>query len=634
MNRKSYSELIKERYIIENNENARVLSYQELDGFDGRETVFYDDLPNTEVKGFPIASDFADENGNAIDYASYEKLSKKEKEKYRLRYHFLPLMHELYIGTTGSGKTTTCIEPQIRAISSQKNKPNMFVSDPKGEIYLHNVKHLVDNGYNVQVLNFKNVKYSHCWNPLDEIYTKQVQIPLIGNDAIYEKGNEFDKKKYKLFDENEKFNNGYHILFNGYAFASYKTFSSYVEGQRYLAHAEVTSLVNQLCSQMFPDGASGTSDVTWQNGSREFFNGVILALLEDAINPNKHFTRDMFNVKTLNDVFTLTTKYGVDGHQKETDMFLAFKKGKSKEALDKIEIVSDTASSTKKGFQSTCQSMIGKWMNGHIFSLTTHTNISLDDKDKPIALFIITRDYDKSDNAVAALFLNWVYRQFLEQAEKEEREDGISGGRPIHFLLDEFANIPAIPDFEIKIATSRSRNMWFHLYLQSYEQLDAVYNAGKASIIFDNCNQQIFLGSQSYETKERFSKECGQKTVETLKSRLHGLNEEVHTVPVLNLSELNSIKTGWMYVKRIKKDTFKSTYIRSYQCANEGIFKDFNNNAFEKFAPLNLTNPNLPKYQYKEVIPDVFKEEAGYLTLESDIDDDDFDFNFFKKGGR
>ena len=620
MNKKSYSEILKDRFIIEHNENASVFNYAGLNKGDGVESAFYDELPNTEIKGFPVASDFVNKEGKVIHYDEFEKLNENEKKEYRLRYHYLPLMHELYIGTTGSGKTTTCIEPQIRAISSQKNKPNMFVSDPKGEIYLHNVRHLIDNGYNVQVLNFKNVKYSDCWNPLGEIYDKQMEIPLIGSDAIYEKGNKYDKK-YKPYDEKEPFTNGYHILFNGLAFASYKSFASYVDGLRYLAHAEVTSLVNQLCSQMFPDDASGNADRTWQNGSREYFNGVILALLEDAINPRKNFTKDMFNVKTLNDVFTLTTKYGVEGHDEETKMFLNFKKGKSKECLDKIEIVSDTAASTKKGFQSTCQSMIGKWMNGHIFSLTTKTNIVLDDQEKPIALFIITRDYDKSDNAVAALFLNWVYRQFLEKAEKQERTDGISGGRPIHFLLDEFANIPAIPDFEIKIATSRSRNMWFHLYLQSYEQLDAVYKADKASIIFDNCNQQIFLGSQSYQTKERFSKECGQKTIESLKSKLHGTGDELKTLPVIALSELNSIKTGWMYVKRIKRDVFESTYVRSYQCAKEGIFKNFNNNSFEKYAPLNLTNPNLPQYQYKEVIPESFDYVSGFLTLPSDDDD-------------
>lgn len=634
MNRNSYSDIILSRYIKENVENSQVLLYKDISKDYKFETCLYEDLNKTEIKGFPFASDFYD-GKKSIDYNKYCKLTAEEKKKYHLRYHYVPLMHELYIGTTGSGKTTTCIEPQIRAISSQKNKPNIFISDPKGEIYLHNVKHLIDNGYKVQLLNFKNIKHTNCWNPLEEIYDKQVSIPLIGKDAKFVKGNEVDHSLSLAADKSE-FKNGFHIVFNDIAFPNYETFNTYVDGIKFLAHAEVTSLVNQLCSQMFPDDKMSSNDPTWQSGSREFFNGIILALLEDAINPEKHFTKEMFNIKTVNDVFTLASKYNhEDPHgNSDSEKLEQFMLGKSKETLDKLEIVVKTAPNTKKGFLSTCQSMIGKWMNGHIFGLTTETNIDLDDSKQPIALFIITRDYDKSDNAVAGLFLNWVYRRFLEKAEKAERKDGIAAGRPLHFMLDEFANIPAIPDFEIKIATSRSRNMWFHIYLQSYEQLNTVYKANVATIIIDNCNQQTFLGSQSVETKERFSRECGQKTIKSLKSSLDNNEASIVSYPVIPLSTLNNIETGWMFVKRIKWDVIKSTYVRSYQCADEGIFKNFRGVSFEDFAPINLANPGKSKYQYAAVIPDRYLDDPNYYTLtreEKEDDDDDFFFGRRKR---
>lgn len=634
MNRNSYSDIILSRYIKENVENSQVLLYKDISKDYKFETCLYEDLNKTEIKGFPFASDFYD-GKKSIDYNEYCKLTAEEKKKYHLRYHYVPLMHELYIGTTGSGKTTTCIEPQIRAISSQKNKPNIFISDPKGEIYLHNVKHLIDNGYKVQLLNFKNIKHTNCWNPLEEIYEKQVSIPLIGKDAKFVKGNEVDHNLSLAADKSE-FKNGFHIVFNDIAFPNYETFNTYVDGIKFLAHAEVTSLVNQLCSQMFPDDKISSNDPTWQSGSREFFNGIILALLEDAINPEKHFTKEMFNIKTVNDVFTLASKYNhEDPHcNNDSEKLEQFMLGKSKEALDKLEIVVKTAPNTKKGFLSTCQSMIGKWMNGHIFGLTTETNIDLDDSKQPIALFIITRDYDKSDNAVAGLFLNWVYRRFLEKAEKAERKDGIAAGRPLHFMLDEFANIPAIPDFEIKIATSRSRNMWFHIYLQSYEQLNTVYKENVATIIIDNCNQQTFLGSQSVETKERFSRECGQKTIKSLKSSLDNNEASIVSYPVIPLSTLNNIETGWMFVKRIKWDVIKSTYVRSYQCADEEIFKNFRGASFEDFAPINLANPGKSKYQYAAVIPDRYLDDPNYYTLTKEEEEDDDDDFFFGKRKR
>lgn len=625
MNRKSYSELTFEKYIQQNSENSKIIPYSELKNFPGLETCFYEDLPNTEIKGFPFASDFADKDGNFVDYEGYKKLTKAEQAKYKLRFHYLPTMHELYIGTTGSGKTTTCIEPQLRAISSQKNKPNIFVSDPKGEILLHHAKHLKDNGYNVQVINFKNIKYSNCWNPLQEIYEKQIQIPKIGKDAKTIRTNEFDSK-LTAYGSLKEFKHGYHIEYDGIAFPSKEAFEYYVEGLKATAHAEVTSMVNQLCHQMFPEEKS-THDPTWSNGAREYFNGIILGLLEDAINPDKHLTKEMFNIKTVNDVYSLTYKYDFRDPEdnEESEILENFINDKSKECQDKLIPVARTADNTKRGFLSTCNSMIGRWMNGHIFSLIMNTNISLDDSKQPVALFVITRDYDKSDNTIAALFLNSVYRHFLEKAEQQERVNGISGGRPIHFLLDEFANIPAIPDFEIKIATSRSRNMWFHIFLQSYEQLSSVYEPSTANIIIDNCNQQTFLGSQSFETKKRFSNECGQKTLLSLGSKFDTSRKDIVTTPVVPISTLNAVETGWMYAKRIKMDVIKSTYIRSYQCADEGVFKDFYNKGYEKFTPFNLTNPADKRYQYAAVLPS---------NCEYEDEEDDFDFDIKDFGKR
>ena len=631
MNKKSYTDISIERFIRDNAENFKLLDYREITS-PGLESHFYDELNKTNVNGFPFASDFADENGNGIDYATYSKLKPEEKAKYRLRYHYLPFMHEMYIGTTGSGKTTTCIEPQLRAISSQKNKPNLFISDPKGEIYSHNIEHLIKNGYKVQVMNFKNVNFSNCWNPLEEIFDKQMKIPDIGKDAKLVKSNTFDKSKLLSIAPLEEFKNGYHFEFDGLAFPSYQMFSQYLASRKFMASAEISSLVHQLCFQLFPHNPYD-KDPIWQNGSRDFFNGLIRALLHDALDPKCKFTKDMFNFRTINDAFTLSRYYNDDqpNINANSAKFSKFLLRQDKETCDKIDIIAKSSSQTKRSFLSHCQSMIGQWMSGHIASLTTKTDLSLDDSKQPVAIFIVTRDYDKSDNTIAALLLNWVYRHFLEKAEEAEKKNGLANCRPVHFLLDEFANIPPIPDFDVKIATSRSRNMWFHIYIQSYEQLNNVYEPRVAQIIIDNCNQQTFLGSQSIGTKEKFMKECGQKTVKAIDK-----NKRIENYPVVALSDLDSVALGWMYIKRIKTNVIYSTFIRSYQCGLEGIFDDFRDHSFAEYAKPNLTNPADKKHQYEEIIPDQFigVDEKGYLTLEyesnNDYDDDDdgFDFDF------
>lgn len=81
------------------------------------------------------------------------------------------------------------------------------------------------------------------------------------------------------------------------------------------------------------------------------------------------------------------------------------------------------------------------------------------------------------------------------------------------FILDEFANIGQVPDFDKKISTSRSRGIQFSVILQNLDQLEAVYEKSYETII-GNCDTHVFLGSNSQKTVEYFSKALGEKTVE------------------------------------------------------------------------------------------------------------------------
>ena len=83
---------------------------------------------------------------------------------------------------------------------------------------------------------------------------------------------------------------------------------------------------------------------------------------------------------------------------------------------------------------------------------------------------------------------------------------------PTYFILDEFANIGRVPDFDKKISTSRSRKLSFSVILQNLDQLEAVYEKSYETII-GNCDTHVFLGSNSQKTVEYFSKALGEKTI-------------------------------------------------------------------------------------------------------------------------
>lgn len=84
---------------------------------------------------------------------------------------------------------------------------------------------------------------------------------------------------------------------------------------------------------------------------------------------------------------------------------------------------------------------------------------------------------------------------------------------PVHFVLDEFANIGTVPDFTKMIAVARSRNILISVVLQSVSQLEKSYEKEGAKTIQDCCDTTLFLGGKSTETNEAISKMIGKQTV-------------------------------------------------------------------------------------------------------------------------
>lgn len=624
--RKTYSELVTNKYVSRNLEDAKLFEY--LDFKDKNlESYYYDELNDTVVNGYPISSDFVDKKGNVYNFLEYEKISEKIKKECRLRYLYLPHFHELYIGTTGSGKTTGCIEPQIRAISSQKNKPNLFITDPKGELYKHHAEHLNEMGYKVYILNFKDVSRSYMWNPLQEIYEAAQEVKKVGKG--YKKIEGMPGDDLTLVDPKKKYK-GVYYSYNNLAFASVNSLNNYIESELYTKQSNVSSLINGLSRALMPP--TNAADPVWNEGARDLLYGIILSLAEESQKPNTELTKEMMTLRTVNDMYALVYGSFADGSSgdKAKAKLNRFTKDKSAEANNKLSTVTKTATSTAKGFLSNFQTNISPWMKGHVFKLTADTNIKLFESDQPFAIFIATRDYDKSDNVVASLFIDWAYRQALNEAERRERK-----GLPLvdfHFLLDEFGNIPAISDFSNKISTARSRHLWFHLFVQSYDQLEAIYGPTTTGTILDNCNSTIFLGSQSFATKKKFSEECGYKSVESLSSmqRSEG-GQALNQLLVVNISDLDKIEPGVMYIKRINTNVIRGGYIRGYQAAAAGYFTNmYSGDPLIEYTPFNNVIPDEDSRVFFPVCPPWYKHKSTVEMVQDseglDYDDDDEDY--------
>ena len=158
---------------------------------------------------------------------------------------------------------------------------------------------------------------------------------------------------------------------------------------------------------------------------------------------------------------------------------------------------------------SSLQSKLGKFDSKEIAEVTSTDTINFEDiGSKKTAVYVISSDTHTAYDFLLTIFFSQMIQQLYNFAD-------LNGGKlkiPVFFILDEFANIGRIPDFDKKISTSRSRGIQFSVILQNLDQLEAVYEKSYETIM-GNCDTHVFLGSNSYKTVEYFSKALGEKTI-------------------------------------------------------------------------------------------------------------------------
>ena len=158
---------------------------------------------------------------------------------------------------------------------------------------------------------------------------------------------------------------------------------------------------------------------------------------------------------------------------------------------------------------SSLQSKLGKFDSKEIAELTSTDTIDFEEiGNKKTAVYVISSDTHTAYDFLLTIFFSQMIQQLYDYAD-------MNGGRlkeRTYFILDEFANIGKIPDFDKKISTSRSRGISFSVILQNIDQLEAVYEKSYETIM-GNCDTHVFLGSNSFKTVEYFSKALGEKTI-------------------------------------------------------------------------------------------------------------------------
>ena len=166
---------------------------------------------------------------------------------------------------------------------------------------------------------------------------------------------------------------------------------------------------------------------------------------------------------------------------------------------------------TYSSILSTLQSKLGKFDSKEIAEVTSTDTINFEEiGNKKTAVYVISSDTHTAYDFLLTIFFSQMIQQLYNFADANENK---RLKVPTYFILDEFANIGKVPDFDKKISTSRSRGISFSVILQNLDQLEAVYEKSYETIM-GNCDTHVFLGSNSFKTVEYFSKALGEKTIE------------------------------------------------------------------------------------------------------------------------
>lgn len=460
--------------------------------------------------------------------------------------------NNLIIGTTRSGKGELFIFPTIDLYSRAGIKPSLVVNDPKGELYSASKEILENRGYRVEILNLLKPMNSMSYNPLQ-------------------------------------------LIIDAYKQKDYSTAQSLVKTLTYTLYYK-----------------PGVKDPFWQTSAMSLVNALILAVCDECIKSGELQKITLYTVANM--LSELGSKDDVTG-KNELDKYF---EGLDSKSVAKMQYATSNFSkgTTRGGIFATAMSELQIFTMDEIAKLTSKNSINLKDigftsnDDRPVALFMVTPDYDCSNHVISSIFVRQLYYVLAKEASLRP---GGKCDREVVFLLDEFGNMPVIEGMANIVTVCLGRNIRFNLVIQAISQLKKLYGDDYKTILC-NCSNKFYIFTNEVETAEEFSKLLGDKTIVTY-SRSGEIfdmtkhqTESVDARKILTVDELMHLEEGEIVIARGTKR------------------RDLNGNKIRPYPIFNTADHTL-KYRY-EYLGEFFDNTKNLInekveTLHSDVNLED-----------
>ncbi len=485
----------------------------------------------------------------------------------KLHCNFMTGAHSLVIGATGSGKTTTFINPMIQLLGATSCGSSMIMTDPKGELFDLHSAFLKSRGYDVQLLDLRDTYSSSRWNPLDSIWDMYQEYIEAGKGIKAHNDSMSDYPDLKQLDGPAE-EGALWCEWHGNAYADITHCHDDVAVAKQRIYDEMYEDLNDLISVICP--IENEKDPVWEKGARSIIMATCIAMLEDSEDPSLGMTKEKFNFFNLNKA--------ISNSEDEFKALKEYFEGRSplSQAVTLSRQVLSAADATLSSYMSIAFDKLNMFNDRGLCGLTSATDIHADQfAEHPTALFMKIPDEKDTRHGLAAVFVLCMYKALIKVASA--RED-LSLPRNVYFILDEFGNMPKIEKFDKMITVGRSRKIWFNMVVQSYSQLNNVYGEKVADIVKSNCGMKMFIGSNDIGTCKEFSELCGNMTVRTNSTSAQvgskagdiNLSTQTQVRPLIYPSELqklnNKESTGNAIIVSFGNYPLKTKYTPSYLC--------------------------------------------------------------------
>ena len=406
----------------------------------------------------------------------------------------------LVIGGSGSGKTRFFVKPNLMQMHS-----SYVVTDPKGTVLVE------------------------CGKMLERGRPKRVDGKIVYQKTPDGKYKKDDKGKYIPVYEPYKIK-----VFNTIDFAKSMHYNPFAYISKKNREKDILKFVEVLIKNTSSQQPSG--DDFWVKAEKLLYTAYIALIF--AMYPE-----DEWNFETLIDMINNSEcreddeefKNSIDlefeivecwlNHTKHNDPDVMADYGDVFEAepdaeqrrmgafaLKQYKAYKLAAGKTAKSILISCSTRLAPFAIDEVLEITSYDELHLDKLgDELSALFIIISDTDATFNFLVAIMYSQLFNLLCTKA------DNSPGGKltyHVRCLLDEFANIGEIPQFEKLIATIRSREISASIILQAKSQLKAIYK-DNADTIEGNCDTMLFLGGKEKSTLKEISESLGKETIDS-----------------------------------------------------------------------------------------------------------------------